>query len=167
MEKVAGAPCSCTFFCPSMSLPLLASAMTTTLRRSSRLVASTSSVTTVAVAVAAKSGTRTKQARNAHTESATRPDITDKKADGTRKRARNPSPDSSDLTDLSEDAAEAASAKKPKKAQKKTTAVEYTPADFPTRSEAPWKIGPHVSAAGGVENTVLNAASIGYVSALS
>ena len=35
---------------------------------------------------------------------------------------------------------------------------------FPTRMDSPWKFGPHVSAAGGVENAVVNAASIGYVS---
>ena len=34
---------------------------------------------------------------------------------------------------------------------------------YPTRTESPWKFGPHVSAAGGVENAVVNAASIGYV----
>lgn len=32
---------------------------------------------------------------------------------------------------------------------------------IPTRVTSPWKIGAHVSAAGGVENTVLNAARIG------
>ena len=35
---------------------------------------------------------------------------------------------------------------------------------YPTRTDLPWKFGPHVSAAGGVENAVVNAASIGYVS---
>ncbi|KAI0685051.1 xylose isomerase-like protein [Cytidiella melzeri] len=38
---------------------------------------------------------------------------------------------------------------------------EYDLADFPTRVTSPWKFGPHVSAAGGVENAVLNAARIG------
>ncbi|KAI0761411.1 xylose isomerase-like protein [Irpex lacteus] len=32
---------------------------------------------------------------------------------------------------------------------------------YPKRVESPWKFGPHVSAAGGVENAVLNAANIG------
>ena len=32
---------------------------------------------------------------------------------------------------------------------------------FPARVTSPWKIGAHVSAAGGVENAVLNAARIG------
>lgn len=30
-----------------------------------------------------------------------------------------------------------------------------------TRVDSPWKVGAHVSAVGGVENTVLNAVSIG------
>lgn len=34
-------------------------------------------------------------------------------------------------------------------------------ATFPVRTVSPWKFGPHVSAAGGVENAVLNAAKIG------
>ncbi|KAH7921053.1 AP endonuclease [Leucogyrophana mollusca] len=33
--------------------------------------------------------------------------------------------------------------------------------DFPTRFLSPWKVGAHVSAAGGVENTIYNAASVG------
>ena len=38
---------------------------------------------------------------------------------------------------------------------------EFDLADFPTRPTSLWKFGPHVSAAGGVENAVLNAAKIG------
>ena len=34
---------------------------------------------------------------------------------------------------------------------------------FPKRVDSPWKVGAHVSAAGGVENTVTNAVSIGSV----
>ena len=41
--------------------------------------------------------------------------------------------------------------------------IEYSTSDFPQRPNSLWKIGPHVSAAGGVENAILNAASIGYV----
>ena len=40
--------------------------------------------------------------------------------------------------------------------------VEPIPSDYPTRVDTPWKIGAHVSAAGGVENAILNAAAIGY-----
>ena len=36
--------------------------------------------------------------------------------------------------------------------------------DYPVRAQIDWKVGAHVSAAGGVENTILNAASIGFVS---
>lgn len=32
----------------------------------------------------------------------------------------------------------------------------------PERAQSPWKVGAHVSAAGGVENAVVNAAAIGY-----
>ncbi|KAG5721532.1 putative endonuclease 4 [Termitomyces sp. T112] len=32
---------------------------------------------------------------------------------------------------------------------------------FPIRRESPWKVGAHVSASGGVENTIINAAEIG------
>lgn len=41
-----------------------------------------------------------------------------------------------------------------------TTAVEPI---FPERQSSPWKVGAHVSSAGGVENAVVNAAKIGYV----
>ena len=44
--------------------------------------------------------------------------------------------------------------------------VEWTPEHFPRRIDAPWKVGPHVSVAGGVENAVWNAASLGYDSSL-
>lgn len=37
----------------------------------------------------------------------------------------------------------------------------FNSSSFPSRTASEWKIGPHVSAAGGVENTVINAASIG------
>jgi AP endonuclease-1 len=38
---------------------------------------------------------------------------------------------------------------------------ELTPADYPQRVANLWKVGAHISAAGGVENAVYNAASIG------
>lgn len=34
---------------------------------------------------------------------------------------------------------------------------------LPERTQSVWKVGAHVSAAGGVENSVSNAAKIGYV----
>ena len=33
---------------------------------------------------------------------------------------------------------------------------------FLSRIDTPWKIGAHVSSAGGVENAIVNASSIGY-----
>ncbi|KAI0786179.1 xylose isomerase-like protein [Abortiporus biennis] len=51
---------------------------------------------------------------------------------------------------------------RPAKRVKSTkSTVEYKPEDFSTRIDSPWKVGPHVSAAGGIENTIINAASIG------
>ena len=51
---------------------------------------------------------------------------------------------------------------KPKK--RRRTAIEDSrnlTEVFPARVTGPWKIGVHISAAGGVENAVLNAARIG------
>ena len=42
---------------------------------------------------------------------------------------------------------------------------ERTPSEYPARVQTPWKVGAHVSAAGGVENAILNAAKLGYVAA--
>ena len=47
----------------------------------------------------------------------------------------------------------------PKSKQKGAPRVE----DYPDRIAIDWKVGAHVSAAGGVENAILNAASIGFV----
>lgn len=49
------------------------------------------------------------------------------------------------------------------KNRKRKAEISYQPADFPSRPESEWRIGPHVSSAGGVENTIINAASIGSV----
>lgn len=50
-----------------------------------------------------------------------------------------------------------------KKRTRKKSAPSEFPEDYPRRVDSPWKVGAHVSAAGGVENTILNAARIGYV----
>ena len=50
-----------------------------------------------------------------------------------------------------------------KEGSKKKTAACFDPTGFPLRPNSEWRIGPHVSAAGGVENTIINAASIGLV----
>jgi AP endonuclease-1 len=38
-----------------------------------------------------------------------------------------------------------------------------SPTDFPPRSDLEWKIGAHISAAGGVEESITNGAKIGFV----
>jgi len=49
----------------------------------------------------------------------------------------------------------------PRGRRKKKAAVEPSPADYPPRKSRDWKVGAHISAAGGIENAVLNAAKIG------
>ena len=51
--------------------------------------------------------------------------------------------------------------KAPKAGRKKKAAQEPTPADYPPRNSREWKVGAHISAAGGIENAILNAAKIG------
>jgi hypothetical protein len=58
----------------------------------------------------------------------------------------------------------ASSEPKPKRARKKKPPPEPPkPSDFPLRVNSSWKVGAHVSAAGGVENAITNAAAIGCV----
>lgn len=54
---------------------------------------------------------------------------------------------------------------RPRKRQKINHAVPK-PSDFAPRVSSSWKVGAHVSAAGGVENTIVNAARVRYVSLL-
>lgn len=53
--------------------------------------------------------------------------------------------------------------KRPRRAKAKAKPEEPKPEDFPARAESLWKVGVHVSAAGGVENAVPNAAKLGLV----
>ena len=46
---------------------------------------------------------------------------------------------------------------------KKGSTSQISPVDFPPRSNLEWKIGAHVSAAGGVEESITNGAKIGFV----
>lgn len=46
---------------------------------------------------------------------------------------------------------------------KKASLPEASPTDFPPRSGLEWKIGAHISAAGGVEESIINGAKIGSV----
>lgn len=50
--------------------------------------------------------------------------------------------------------------KKPTR-RKKEPPSEPIQEDFMARASRSWKVGPHVSAAGGVENAIVNAASVG------
>ncbi|EIN06965.1 AP endonuclease [Punctularia strigosozonata HHB-11173 SS5] len=50
---------------------------------------------------------------------------------------------------------------KKRRAKKKGKDVSPHPEDYRVRVSSPWKVGAHVSAAGGVENAIQNAASIG------
>ncbi|KAI0371429.1 AP endonuclease, partial [Pilatotrama ljubarskyi] len=50
--------------------------------------------------------------------------------------------------------------KKPRR-KRKADIPELKPDDFAPRAQSSWKIGPHVSSAGGVENAIINAASVG------
>ncbi|OCH92250.1 hypothetical protein OBBRIDRAFT_466006 [Obba rivulosa] len=52
--------------------------------------------------------------------------------------------------------------KKKTKRRKKADLPEPKPEDFLPRPLSFWKLGPHVSSAGGVENAIVNAASVGH-----
>ncbi|GJE97725.1 AP endonuclease [Phanerochaete sordida] len=147
--------------------------MSSTVRRSSRLAASTSLAATAVVeaartscvtvtAVAQSSSSRAGQTRGVQYQaSVSEDDIADALAGGRQKKRARRASASSDLTSLEAESSKVAPAKKTKKPRKKADVVEFTPEDFPKRPDLPWKIGPHVSAAGGVQNAVLNAASLG------
>ncbi|RDX47718.1 AP endonuclease [Lentinus brumalis] len=57
------------------------------------------------------------------------------------------------------DARDTQKGKKPRREKKEIS--EPIPGDFAARVTNRWKIGPHVSSAGGVENAIVNAASVG------
>lgn len=46
----------------------------------------------------------------------------------------------------------------------KGKATDAEPPTYPERFTSSWKVGAHVSSAGGIENAIVNAAAIGYVS---
>lgn len=80
-------------------------------------------------------------------------------------RSTSPLSDLSELEDIREAtitiSSKAKSSKKTVRKKKVKEVVEPDPADYPSRVETPWKIGAHVSAAGGIENAIINAAEIG------
>jgi hypothetical protein len=51
-----------------------------------------------------------------------------------------------------------------RKGKGKAKVVEVDPSTFLERVDSPWLVGAHVSAAKGVENSIINAAAIGFVS---
>lgn len=59
-----------------------------------------------------------------------------------------------------ENDADTSPAKSPRKARQKKEQVIPKPSDFAPRLSSPWKVGAHVSAAGGVENAIVNAARV-------
>lgn len=69
-------------------------------------------------------------------------------------------PESSKRRKTSADKSENAT-RKPARKKRKKMGDEPSTEDFPVRVSSPWKIGAHVSAAGGVENAVRNAAMVG------
>ncbi|KAH9952040.1 AP endonuclease [Amylocystis lapponica] len=120
------------------------------LRRSSRLVVS--SYTTAATSTSR--AVRSRVADSLNEEGAPRRPA---------KRARKEEADapSEDPDELSERPAGSAKPTKKPTRRRKAQTDELKPEDFPARIENLWKFGPHVSAAGGVENAVLNAAAVG------
>lgn len=51
-----------------------------------------------------------------------------------------------------------------RKGKGKAKVVEVDSSTFLERVDSPWLVGAHVSAAKGVENSIINAAAIGFVS---
>lgn len=80
-------------------------------------------------------------------------------------RSTSPLSDLSELEDIKGvtviSEAKTESLKKIVRKRKVKEVVEPDPTDYPSRVESPWKIGAHVSAAGGVENAIIDAAEIG------
>ena len=62
-----------------------------------------------------------------------------------------------------EDDADTGPPKRARTVRRKETQATPTPSDFAPRVSSAWKVGAHVSAAGGVDNTVVNAARVRYV----
>ncbi|KAG6371883.1 xylose isomerase-like protein [Boletus reticuloceps] len=74
---------------------------------------------------------------------------------------RPPSAVVTEPNDLEQNSAVAGPTKQPRKARQKKEHAIPKPSDFAPRVSSAWKVGAHVSAAGGVENTIVNAARVG------
>ena len=86
------------------------------------------------------------------------PDSDDKPRSTKRKRGDHAKPEAA-----SEGEDESAQKTQKRTRRRKSPPPEPTPDDFAPRVANRWKIGPHVSSSGGVENSVINAAAVGYV----
>ncbi|OBZ69274.1 putative endonuclease 4 [Grifola frondosa] len=129
----------------------------TPLRRSSRLLASAGKLKpSSSIARSVTSNVRDRRSAQLRLS-----DSDDRPRPAKRKRTTKQHKEVNDVSvsDLSK-ATVAQASKVPKR--KKIHEIEPTPEDFAPRVSNAWKIGPHVSSAGGVENSIINAASIGY-----
>ncbi|KAM5542445.1 hypothetical protein V8D89_003904 [Ganoderma adspersum] len=118
------------------------------LRRSSRIATTISTATKQAARSAAITAA-------ASPLSSLSPDSGDKPRPTKRKRDHVKSETASEGED------ESASKAQKRTRRRKSPPPEPTPDDFAPRVANRWKIGPHVSSSGGVENSVINAAAVG------
>ncbi|KAI0774657.1 xylose isomerase-like protein [Trametes elegans] len=130
------------------------SALPSALRRSTRI-----SATAVYETVR---GRTTRQSASISSLSSLSSDPEDNPRPAKRARIRGPTGPTAKLTAKDSGVAEGdgAAPKQPRR-RIKASIPEPEPSDFAARVENQWKIGPHVSATGGVENAIVNAASVG------
>lgn len=125
----------------------------------SRLILSVEELVEDDFAPSSKSRTKRKTRRKRRVvkaeESSVSIDINEDGEHGTQRILSDPKPPKSSK-------AKAKATPKPK-GKTKPKPKAYDPTTFLPRISSPWKVGAHVSAAGGVENAVVNAAMIGYV----
>ncbi|KAH0826901.1 xylose isomerase-like protein [Lanmaoa asiatica] len=79
---------------------------------------------------------------------------------------RAPSVVATEPKELEQNDVDGSPVKRPRKVRQKKEHTNPKPSDFTPRVSSAWKVGAHVSAAGGVENTVVNAARVRRVSSL-
>jgi AP endonuclease-1 len=76
------------------------------------------------------------------------------------KRARKAPVVATNSKELEQNDADASPTKRPRKVRQQKEHVIPKPSDFAPPVSSAWKVGAHVSAAGGVENTIVNAARV-------
>ncbi|KAI0355492.1 AP endonuclease [Trametes cingulata] len=121
------------------------------LRRSTRL-------TTTAVAVAGSVRRRSLSSQSLSSLSALSSDD-DNPRPAKRPRIRKITTEAS--VDATQDELEEQELTRKPRRKRRADIPEPGPEDFAPRAQNTWKIGPHVSSAGGVENAIINAASVG------